>query len=327
MSLSPEVDIEAARTRISGVVVRTPLVPSPALGDRLGVDVHLKLETVQPTGSFKVRGAASRILAVPEGERDRGVVTASTGNHGRAVAYVARRLDIPATVCVSNGVPMGKVEALHALGCRVEVVGNSQMAALDRAHEIASRDGATFVHPFDDPAVVSGQGTIAAEIVEDLPNVGSVLVPLSGGGLMAGIATGLEESSPGAEPMGISMERAPVMAASLDAGKPIDVNEEPTLADSLQGGIGVDNRYTFAIVSRLVQRVVLVDETAIWDAMGFLFDHHRLIVEGAGAVGVAALLTGAIEPTHGPIAVVISGANAEPDHVRALLAGDPPPTL
>ena len=308
------------------MVVRTPLVPSPVLTERVGAEVRLKLETVQPTGSFKVRGAASRILALSESERAAGVVTASTGNHGRAVAYVAARLGVPATVCISRGVPAGKVEALHRLGATVEVVGDSQDAALDRAHAISEQQGAAFVHPFDDLDVIAGQGSIGLEIADDMPEVAHVLVPLSGGGLMAGIAAALADRIPSAEPVAVSMRRAPIMAMSLEAGRPVEAPEQDTLADSLRGGIGSDNRHSFRLVAELVRRVVLVDEDEIWEAMRWLFDHHRLLVEGGGAVGVAALLSGAVRPD-GPVAVVVSGANVEPGHVAALVASDPAPTL
>lgn len=323
----PPIDVAAAAARIRGVAVRTPLVPSPALSDRVGAEVFLKLETVQPTGSFKVRGAASKILALSEGERSQGVVTASTGNHGRAVAYVARRLGIGATVCISPDVPPGKIRALRDLGATVEIVGASQNDALDRAHSIVEATGAAFVHPFDDPAVIAGQGTIGLEIAEDLPGAATVLVPLSGGGLMAGIATALADAAPAAVPVAVSMERAPVMAMSLEAGRPVDAAEEETLADSLRGGIGLDNRHSFRLVSRLVRRVVLVGEESIWDGMRFLFEQHRVVAEGGAAVGVGALLAGAVDPLDGPVVVVVSGANAEPGHVAALIAGEPAPTL
>jgi threonine dehydratase len=329
MSLPPDppIDVAAAAARIRGVAVRTPLVPSFALSDRVGAEVLLKLETVQPTGSFKVRGAASKILALSDVERSQGVVTASTGNHGRAVAYVARRLGIAATVCISPDVPPGKVRALRDLGARVEIVGASQSDALDRAHAIVESTGAAFVHPFDDPAVIAGQGTIGLEIAQDLPAVATVLVPLSGGGLMGGIATALAGAVPTAVPVAVSMERAPVMAMSLEAGRPVDVDEEETLADSLRGGIGLDNRYSFRLVSQLVKRVVLVGEETIWEGMRFLFEQHRVVAEGGAAVGVGALLAGAVDPLDGPVVVLVSGANAEPAHVAALIAGETAPTL
>lgn len=327
MSSLPEIDIEEARRRIAGLAVRTPLVHSVGLSDEAGVDVYLKLETTQPTGAFKLRGAASKILSLSEEARSTGVVTASTGNHGRGVAYVGRRLGIPVTVCVSEGVPAGKLAALRQLGAEVVVVGTSQTEAVDRAMEIATAEGRALIHPFDDPEVIAGQGTIAAELAEDLPDVRTVLVPLSGGGLLSGVAEGLRQYLPEAEPVGISMTRVPIMAMSLDAGHPVDAPEQETLADSLRGGIGLDNRYTFAMVRELVKRVVLVDEPEIWEAMRLLFDQHRLVVEGGAAVGVAALRENSIEVGEGPVVVVVTGANAEPEHVVALVSGAPAPTL
>ncbi|HEX2153659.1 MAG TPA: pyridoxal-phosphate dependent enzyme [Acidimicrobiia bacterium] len=326
MSSPPDIDIEAARLRIEGMAVRTPLMPSVPLSERVGTDVFLKLETTQPTGAFKLRGAASKILSLSEERRSLGVVTASTGNHGRGVSYVARRLGIPATVCVSDGVPAGKLAALRGLGAKVEVAGSSQTEAMKRGFEIAE-DGATFIHPFDDPEVIAGQGTIAAEIAEDLPEVSTVLVPLSGGGLLSGIAEGLRQFAGDAEAVGVSMTRVPIMVMSLEAGRPVDAPEETTLADSLRGGIELDNRHTFNMVRELVERVALVEEDEIWEAMRFLFEQHRLIAEGAAAVGVATLLHGKLEPLAGPVVAVISGANAEPEHVAALIAGSPAPTL
>lgn len=327
MSSLPELDVAAARRRIAGIAVRTPLMPSLPLSERLGVDVHLKLEVVQPTAAFKLRGAASKVMALSEAEKARGVVTASTGNHGRCVAYVARRLGIRAIVCVSDGVPAGKLKALEDVGAVVEIVGDSQNDALARAMRIATDEGVTLIHPFDDLDVIAGQATASAEIVEDLPDVKTVLTPLSGGGLLAGVAAGLRQYAPAAEAVGVSMTRVPLMKMSLDAGHPVDAPEEETLADSLRGGIGLDNRYTFPMVRELVSRVVLVDEEAIWEAMRFLFGQHRLIVEGAAAVGVAALLQGAVDPLEGPVVAIVTGANIEPDHVAQLVSGAPPPTV
>lgn len=327
MSSLPEIDVDAARRRIAGIAVRTPLVPSLPLSERLGVEVYLKLEVVQPTAAFKLRGAASKVMSLSDDERARGVVTASTGNHGRCVAYVARRLGIRAIVCVSSGVPAGKLQALEDVGAVVEIVGDSQNDALERALAIATGEGVTFIHPFDDPDVIAGQATASAEIAEDLPEVKTVLAPLSGGGLLAGVAAGLAQYAPAAEAVGVSMTRVPLMKMSLDAGHPVDAAEEETLADSLRGGIGLDNRYTFPMVRDLVRRVVLVDEEAIWSGMRFLFEKHRLISEGAAAVGVAALLEGLVDPLAGPVVAIVTGANAEPDHIAQLIAGAPPPTL
>jgi threonine dehydratase len=272
-----------------------------------------------------VRGAASKILALESDAAARGVVTASTGNHGRAVAYVASRLGIPVTVCVSENVPRGKITALEAVGCRLVVGGESQSEALAEAAALVDSEGLTLVHPFDDPDVIAGQGTIGLEIHVDAPRTGTVLVPLSGGGLASGVATALKSLDPTIAIVGVSMERAAVMAASLKVGRPVELPEEPTLADSLQGGIGTDNDLTLDICSELLDEVVLVGEDPIWRAMAFAFEHHRLILEGGGAVGIAALLEGVIEPS-GPVAAVCSGANAEPEHVAAIAAGEGRPS-
>lgn len=316
-------DVAAAAARIAGLVVRTPVVASAPLAGRVDQPVGLKLEGLQPTGSFKVRGAASRILAEPGPPEDlAGVVTASTGNHGRAMAHVARELGVPAVVCVSDNVPAGKVASLRALGCELVVGGDSQSAALVTAADLVAERGLTMVHPFDDPAVVAGQGTIGLEVLEQAPDTTTLLVPLSGGGLLAGIAVAVKARRPDVRLVGLSMESGAVMAASLAAGHPVDLAESATLADSLQGGIGLDNRHSWPIVRDLVDEVVLVDEDAIWDGMRFALDEHRLVLEGAGAIGIGALLAGAVT-IDGPTTIVCSGANAELEHIAALAAGRP----
>lgn len=317
-------DVEAAVERITGVAVTTPLVPAVELSERAGARVSLKLEGVQPTGSFKVRGAASKIGSLGSNAAARGVVTASTGNHGRAVAHVARSLQIPATVCVSKNVPPGKVAALRTLGCDLVVGGRSQTAGLAAAAELVAERGMTLVHPFDDREVIAGQGTIGLEIAAQEPAVDTVVIPLSGGGLIAGVAVALTALRPRVRVVGVSMDRGAVMAASLRQGHPAELDEEPTLADSLQGGIGADNRFTFAIAQALIDEVVLVTEQQIWEAMRFAFHHHRVILEGAGAVGVAALLSPRLV-TSGNVVVVASGANAEDAQIAALAHGDTSP--
>lgn len=315
-------DVAAARARIVGLALRTPLVPATELSRRCGVPVSLKLESIQPTGSFKVRGAASKLTSLDPDVARRGVVTASTGNHGRAVAHVAAQLDVPATICLSDNVPAGKVAALEALGCELIIGGDSQAVALETAADIVAERGATLVHPFDDVEVIAGQGTTALEVCEDAPDVSTLLVPLSGGGLAAGVAVAAKTSRPGIRVVGISMERAAVMAASLEAGHPVDLPEEPTLADSLQGGIGADNATTFPILAALLDEVVLLDEQAIWEGMRHAFDAHRLVLEGGAAVGIAALLTDRIDLTRDRHVVAIaSGANAEAAHVAAIAQG------
>ncbi|HSM58379.1 MAG TPA: hydroxyectoine utilization dehydratase EutB [Candidatus Sulfomarinibacteraceae bacterium] len=302
-------NVYQARKRISALVRETPLVSSQTLGERSDAEIVLKLETVQETGTFKVRGAANKILSLSPEQRARGVVTASTGNHGRAVSHVARQVGIPAVVCISERVPQNKVQALRRTGAEVVIEGQGQDEAAERALALAQERGLTMVHPFDDPLVIAGQGTIGLELLEALPDVDSVLVPLSGGGLISGIAVALKAASPTIRVVGVSMERSPVMYHSLQAGQPVQMAEEETLADSLLGGIGLDNRHTFRIVNELVDDVLLVSEEEIAGAMAFLLREQSLVVEGAGAVGVAALLSGKLSVTGERVAVIISGGN------------------
>jgi len=307
--------------------MRTPVMPSAPLSEQVGAPVGCKLEGLQATGSFKVRGAASRILAATSApEPLAGVVTASTGNHGRAMAHIARQLDIPAIVCVSDNVPDGKVAALRQLGCELVVGGDSQAAALVTAADLAATRNLVLVHPFDDPEVIAGQGTIGLEVLDQAPETTTVVVPLSGGGLLAGIAVAVKGLRDDVRVVGVSMEGGAVMAASLAAGHPVDLPETRSLADSLQGGIGLDNVHSWPLVRDLVDEVVLVDEQSIWDGMRFAMDHHRLVLEGAGAIAMGALLSGAVE-VDGPTVTICSGSNAELAQVEALARRDtsPPP--
>lgn len=305
-----------AQHTIRDIALTTPLILSPPLSARFKASVYLKLETVQPIGAFKIRGAANKILNLPDEAGRRGVVTASTGNHGRAVAYVAQVRGIPAVVCLSELVPSNKVEALQQLGAEVIIHGQSQDEAETRAHELANTRGLTMVHPFDDPAIIAGQGTIGLELLQDLPAVQTVLVPLSGGGLIAGIALALKSANPAIRVIGVSMTQAAVMAQSLAAGRPVQIPEAPTLADSLQGGIGLENQYTFHLVQQMVDEVILVTESDIAGAMAFALHQHHLILEGAGAVGIAALLAKKVNVTGQNVALILSGGNV---HLPQLL--------
>lgn len=304
-------DVWRARSRIRGLVGETPTLPSVPLSTRLGGDIHLKWETMHPTGAFKVRGAANKLMSLSPEMRRRGVATFSTGNHGQAVAYVARRLGAPATVCVSSGVPRNKIAALEGLGARVEVHGSSQDDAEEYCYNLGREEGLEVIKPFDDPDVIAGQGTIGLELLDQLPGLETLLVPLSGGGLIAGIALALKANLPSVRIVGITMERGAVMYASLREGSPVRLAEEETLADSLRGGIGRDNRYTFPLVRELVDETLLVSEEAIARAMAYILTEHRMAVEGAAAVGVAALLEGKVEASHRLTAAVITGNNLD----------------
>ena len=302
-------DIYRARQRIAAVVTRTPVISSPLLSERVGVSVYLKAESLQKTGSFKIRGAANKMLSLTTEEQARGVITVSSGNHGRAVAFVAHQLGINATICMSTRVPRNKLEAIKHLGAEVVVTGDSYEEAEIHTLALQEERGLTMVDPFDDPLVIAGQGTIGLELLEDLPEVDTVIVPLSGGGLISGIALALKSASPSIRVIGVTMDRAPVMYHSLRAGAPIEMEEQDTIADALVGNIGVNNKYTFRIVQEYVDDTVLVSDKEIAAAMAFALEKHHLVVEGGGAVGVAALLHQRAGGLGHNVVVVVSGSN------------------
>jgi threonine dehydratase len=312
----------AARQVIGALALRTPLIRSDALSAHSMHDVLLKLETVQPTGAFKIRGAANALARRARELRISGVVCASTGNHGRAVAHAARQLGIQATICLSALVPETKVKAIEALGAGVRRVGRSQDEAMAEVARLVAEAGMIEVPPFDDPAIIAGQGTIGLELVEQFPELDAVIVPLSGGGLAGGIALAAKAINPSLRVIGVSMERGAAMQASLARGRPIEVEEVPSLADSLGGGIGRDNAWTFDLCRRLLDDVVLLSEAEIYRGMAHLLREDRIVAEGAAAVGVAALLAGKIV-LRGPTALIVSGRNVDMDQLIAVATGKP----
>jgi len=316
-------DILAAETRIAGLVLRTPLICDYLLSDKIGAPVKLKLEHRQITGAFKLRGATNALLALPPEALAQGVVTASTGNHGRALAHAARAAGVRAVVCLSRLVPENKVAAVRALGAEVRIVGNSQDEAMAAVAHAVAAEGLTEVPPFDDLAVIAGQGTLGLEVIDQCPACATVLVPLSGGGLAAGVAAAVKARVAGARVIGVSMQNGAAMAASLAAGMPVALREVPSLADSLGGGIGLANRHTFAMCAALLDQVVLVSEAEIAGAMRHIHQITGDVVEGAAAVGVAALLSGKVA-ANGPVVVLLTGANIDPATHARILAGMPP---
>lgn len=314
-------DVYLAQKRIASVVRRTPLIASPPLAARAGASVYLKLENLQETGSFKLRGAANKLLSLSAQEQQRGVIAVSTGNHGRAVSYVARRLGLDAVICLSELVPSNKVLALQRLGAEVVVHGQSYDEAMARASELQKERGLTWVDPFDDFFVIAGQGTIALDLLRDLPEIDTAIVPLSGGGLISGIALALKTANPGIRIIGVSMDRAAVMYHSLRAGAPIEMQEEPTIADALAGGIYLDNRHTFRLVQEFVDETLLVSEEEIAAAMAFALEQHHLVVEGGGAVGIAALLHRQVTVGRN-VVVIISGSNVNVSLLAKIIQGE-----
>lgn len=305
------IDIYLARQRIASIAKRTPLIPSLPLTEYAGGSIYLKLESLQETGSFKIRGAANKMLNLTAEEKRQGVVTGSSGNHGRAVSYVARRLGIKAVICLSRRVPNNKVDAISRLGAEIVVHGRSYDESVSHALQLAEERGLTMIDSFDDPFIIAGQGTIGLELLEEFPQLDTAVVPLAGGGLTGGIALALKSANPAIRVIGVSMGRAPVMYYSLQAGTPIEMEEQETIADALAGGLGRDNQYTFRMVQEYVDDVVLASEEEIAEAMIFALEKHHLVVEGAGAVGIAALLHRKVRGVGRNVAVVVSGSNVE----------------
>jgi threonine dehydratase len=299
----------AARARIAGRIRLTPLIGSPSLSARTSFDISLKLEHTQITGSFKLRGATNAILSLTEAERAMGVVGVSTGNHGRGLAYAAAQAGVRCIICMSELVPQNKVEGIKSYGAEVRIVGRSQDDAQLEVNRLVA-EGMVMLPPFDHPNIIAGQSTVALEMLEQAPDMDSVLVPLSGGGLISGVAMVMKAVNPNIRVIGISMERGAAMYESLQAGKPILVEEQETLADSLGGGIGLDNAYTFEMTKNLVDDIVLVSEAEIAEAIRHAYWQERQIIEGSGSVGIAALLAGKID-TPGRCVSLISGQNID----------------
>ncbi len=283
--------------------------------------VLLKSEHMQTTGSFKLRGATNAVLALPAEARARGLITVSSGNHGRALAHAARAEGVRCIICLSTLVPGNKIEAIRALGADVRIVGDSQDAAQEEAERLAHEIGLTFVPPFDDPAIIAGQGTIGLEIIEDTPDAEQVVVPLSGGGLAAGVAAAVKALRPATRVIGVSMERGAAMHASLQAGRPVLVEEVATLADALGGGIGLDNRTSFAMVRDLLDGTVLLSEAEIAAGIRAASVLENQVLEGAGAVGIGALLAGKLL-LRGPVVLLLSGGNIDPALHGRIIAGE-----
>ena len=318
-------DIESAAVRISGKVLRTPFVPSSSLSSLCGVPVGLKLEHHQTTGAFKLRGATNAVLSLTPDERARGVVAASTGNHGRALAFAAKAEGAVATICMSRLVPDNKVSEIRRLGANVRIIGKSQDEAQEEVDRLVSEEGMVMLPPFDHRDIVAGQGTLGLELVDDMPDLATVLIPVSGGGLAAGVAAAVKARLPKARIIGITMERGAAMKASIDAGHPVMVEEYPSLADSLGGGIGLDNHVTFAMCRHLLDDLILLSESEIATGIRHAYTQEREIIEGGAAVGIAALLAGKISNTSGPVAVILSGRNVDMELHRKVINGESDP--
>jgi threonine dehydratase len=309
-------DIVAARELLIDVISPTPMLYSRVLSEQAGGPVYLKCENLQRTGSFKVRGAYTRIARLSDAERGRGVVAASAGNHAQGVAFAAGLLGAAATVVMPERAPLPKVEATRGYGASVILHGSSVEDALEEALRFSERTGAVFIHPFDHPDIVAGQGTLGFEIIEQCPGVRSILVPVGGGGLAAGIAVAVQSLDPAVKVVGVQASAVPGLIASVAAGGPVQVVGAPTMAD----GIAVQRPgdIPFAILAGAGVRVVAVSETALARALLLCLERAKQVVEPSGAAGVAALLEGLgdVEP---PVVIVLSGGNIDPLLLSKLL--------
>ena len=279
--------IKKAHQAIAPYINRTPLILSNYLSkDRI---VKLKLESLQITNSFKLRGATNKLLSLDNEQKQKGVIAVSTGNHGKGVAYAASVLGIQSTIYMSSMVPQYRKEAIEALGAKVEIIGNNSDEADLYAKKLAKDKNITLVHPFDDLDVITGQGTVGLEMLEAMPDIDSVIIPTSGGGLIGGIALAIKLQKPNVKIIATSMKRGPSMYESLKAGKPVDVKEEETLADCLGGSIGLKNQYTFGICKDVIDDFILIDEPKIAEGIKFNFEKHKLVTEGAAATSIMAV--------------------------------------
>ena len=302
-------DVEAARERIHSFIQQTPHWSSTKLSEKTKIPVYLKLEHLQTTGSFKLRGATNAIQNLSVAQKKAGVVGVSIGNHGRGLAFAARQADVGCVICMSRLVPQNKINGIKAQGAEIRIVGNSQDEAQVEAEKLAAA-GMTMLPPFDHPHIIAGQGTLALEILEQVPDLETVIVPVSGGGLISGISLALKTLRSNVRVIGVSMERGAAMIESQKARKPILVEELPTLADSLGGGIGLDNQYTFQIVRDCVDELVKVTETDIAEAIRYAYWEERQVIEGSGSVGIAAVISERVNLS-GPTVLLLSGGNID----------------
>jgi threonine dehydratase len=314
--------IRAAAARTASHLLRTPVFTSRTLGERAGVELFLKCESFQKTGSFKPRGALNIVLSLPPERRARGLVTVSAGNHAQAVAWAARTVGVPCTVVMPTDAPRSKMDAVRGYGATI--VEHADRATLfDRLHEEEARTGATFVHPFDDAIGLAGAGTVGLEIAEQVPDVACVVVPIGGGGLMAGVACAIKALIPNCRVVGVELAAGPGMTPALAAGKPVPAPRPKTLADGLTppfvGAIPLE------VAKTAVDEIVLVTEDEIAEAMRALLTRAKLYVEGSGAAATAALLAGKVRvPAGMQVVSIVSGGNVDPERVLALFNAPAP---
>lgn len=311
-------DVQAALGRIRDRIYASPCARSETLSRLSGTSAHLKLENLQMTGSYKERGALEKLLTLGEAERARGLIAASAGNHAQGVAYHAGRLGVKATIVMPETTPIMKVANTRAHGARIVLHGSSYDEAYSEARRLEQAEGLTFVHPFDDPAVIAGQGTVGLEILEQVPDADAIVVPIGGGGLASGVAVAARALRPGIRVIGVETEVLPSMLAALEAGGPVTLEPATTVAD----GIAVKRAgdLTFEHVKRWVDEIVTVSEEEIASAILYLLEREKTVAEGAGAVAVAALMNHRIQGLAGKqVVAIVSGGNIDVNLVARII--------
>lgn len=312
-------DIKQAAARISGKVRRTPLLRGDKLDSLWGAEVYFKPENLQVTGSFKIRGATNKILSLTDEERARGIIASSSGNHAQGVAYAARTLGIKATLVLPENAPRSKVEGCKNLGAEVILHGFGSIERYNKLYEIQAEKGYTLVHSYNDPDLIAGQGTAGLEIMEDLPDVDTVVVPLGGGGLLAGVAAAVKETRPGVRVVGVEPANIQRYAESRRAGRPVKVEMGPTLADGLMITVTGENNYP--LIEKYVDEIVPASDDFIRKALMEIVFKAKLLVEPSAAVGVAAALQGSFKVKPGEkICYFLSGGNIDPEKLADFIA-------
>lgn len=310
-------DIKRAAEILSPVAIRTPLLYDDVLSEKLGAEIRYKPECLQRAGAFKFRGAYNYLHSLPEALREKGVVAPSSGNHGQGVAMAAKLFGVPATVVMPTNVTAAKRAGAERLGARIVLAGTTTQDRAEKAKEICEAEGMTLVHPYDDPMIIAGQGTVGLEIAEDLPDVEMVLVPVGGGGLSAGVATAMKLMVPGVKVVGVEPVSAPKLYRARQEGTPVRLDATGGLADGLQA-IEIGGR-PFHHHQAYIDDVVLVDDDPLPQAMQHLMDRMKVVVEPSGAITVAALMTGKVKPASVTVAV-LSGGNVEWSGLKQILS-------
>lgn len=309
-------DIIRAKSKIGAHISATPLLPSPALANKTEADVWLKVEALQTTGSFKLRGALHKLFSLSTTERERGVITASAGNHAQGIAYAAKQLGISALIVVPSTTPQTKKAGIHRHGAQLVEFGDTYDEAEEHAYALAEETGRTFVHAYEDEQLIAGQGTVGLELLQEKPDIDTLLVPAGGGGLICGVAVAAKAINPSIRVIGVQSHASPPWYYSFKEKKMAEVTYLDSLAEGLHGSIGEQN---LELVLQVVDDFILVEESEIAQAMAWLAKEHHLMIEGSGAVGVAALLGGHVDVKGQQVAAILTGGNVDAEKLAKII--------